>query len=108
MSAGPEATKSCVDLLDMIVWCFRPAGGAVAHIKLREACFFRYRHAPGKVKQILKLFVTVQVQSRLTVRYPAALRPAWRRLRKQPLSPEAWWVLLKSGFRACCLPSGPR
>jgi glycosyltransferase involved in cell wall biosynthesis len=26
----------------------------------------------------------------------AALRPAWNRLVRQPLAPEAWWVLLKS------------
>jgi glycosyltransferase involved in cell wall biosynthesis len=31
----------------------------------------------------------------------AALKPAWNRLRLQPLSPEAWWVLLKSASLAC-------
>jgi glycosyltransferase involved in cell wall biosynthesis len=30
----------------------------------------------------------------------AALRPAWERLRREPLSPEGWWVLFKSGLRA--------
>jgi glycosyltransferase involved in cell wall biosynthesis len=33
----------------------------------------------------------------------AALKPAWNRLRLQPLSPEAWWVLLKSASGACAL-----
>jgi glycosyltransferase involved in cell wall biosynthesis len=31
----------------------------------------------------------------------AALGPACRRLQRQPLSPEAWWILLKSAFFAC-------
>jgi glycosyltransferase involved in cell wall biosynthesis len=30
----------------------------------------------------------------------AALRPAWERLRREPLSPEGWWVLFKSGLGA--------
>jgi glycosyltransferase involved in cell wall biosynthesis len=30
----------------------------------------------------------------------AALRPAWERLRREPLSLEGWWVLFKSGLRA--------
>lgn len=31
----------------------------------------------------------------------AALTPAWQRLRRDPASAEGWWVLLKSGLRAC-------
>ena len=31
----------------------------------------------------------------------AALIPAWRRLLKTPASLEGWWILLKSGLRAC-------
>jgi glycosyltransferase involved in cell wall biosynthesis len=30
----------------------------------------------------------------------AALAPAWNRLRREPWSPEGWWVLLKSSFLA--------
>ncbi|HEV3447230.1 MAG TPA: glycosyltransferase family A protein [Gemmataceae bacterium] len=30
----------------------------------------------------------------------AALKPAWNRLRRQPWSPEGWWVLLKSSLLA--------
>jgi hypothetical protein len=30
----------------------------------------------------------------------AALAPAWNRLRRQPWSPEGWWVLLKSSLLA--------
>ena len=32
----------------------------------------------------------------------AALRPAWKRLLKDPASSEGWWVLFKSGLTACC------
>ncbi|MGE5611650.1 MAG: glycosyltransferase family 2 protein [Bacillota bacterium] len=44
----------------------------------------------------------------------AALRPAWRRLCRQPLSPEAWWILGKCAALACVggrrssSPSDPR
>ena len=31
----------------------------------------------------------------------AAIGPAWRRVSRQPFSPEAWWVLLKSASLAC-------
>jgi glycosyltransferase involved in cell wall biosynthesis len=31
----------------------------------------------------------------------AALRPAWRRLRHEPWSPQGWWVLAKSAAWAC-------
>jgi glycosyltransferase involved in cell wall biosynthesis len=31
----------------------------------------------------------------------AALRPAWQRFLKFPLSAEGWWVLLKTSLRAC-------
>lgn len=30
----------------------------------------------------------------------AALMPAWNRVRKQPLSPEGWWILLKCAIRS--------
>jgi glycosyltransferase involved in cell wall biosynthesis len=30
-----------------------------------------------------------------------ALKPAWKRVRLEPLSPEAWWVLVKSAAWAC-------
>jgi hypothetical protein len=30
----------------------------------------------------------------------AALRPAWKRLLKEPLALEGWWVLLKSSLMA--------
>ena len=35
----------------------------------------------------------------------AALRPAWKRLRRQPLSLQAWWIVFKASLRSC-LPGG--